>query len=110
MINSEFDSDFEEEYEEDDGLVGKDHVPPHAPTVVYDKDNPPMTVGSIYRNMAEFKLALAQHAIKNEFEYNTEKSEPGRFRAYCSRKKEEKCKWRIHASKMDDNVTIKVTL
>jgi hypothetical protein len=32
-----------------------------------------VTVGTVYRSIAEFKLALAQHAIKNEFEYNTEK-------------------------------------
>jgi hypothetical protein len=49
--------------------------------VEYDKEDPPMTVGSMYPNMAEFKLALSQHAIKNEFEYNTERSGPKRLRA-----------------------------
>lgn len=92
--DSESGSDSDEEYEEEDGLVGKDPVPSQAPVVVYYKDDPPMTVGTIYPNMSEFKLTLAQHAIKKEFEYNTEKSDPGRFRCYCSRKKEEKCKWR----------------
>ena len=29
-----------------------------------------MTVGSIYENMSCFKLALATHAIRNEFEFN----------------------------------------
>ncbi|WVZ52071.1 hypothetical protein U9M48_003164 [Paspalum notatum var. saurae] len=55
----------------------------------YDKEDPPMSVGSTYRNMEEFKLALAQHAVKNKFEYMIEKSEPSRFRAYCARKVEE---------------------
>ncbi|KAK3153585.1 hypothetical protein QOZ80_2BG0177830 [Eleusine coracana subsp. coracana] len=100
-------SDSDEEYEEEDGLVGKDPQPPHVPVVAYDKDDPPMSVGSIYENMEVFKLAIAQHAIKREFEFNIEKSDPGRFRAYCSRKNEG-CRWRIHASKMKDNVTIEV--
>jgi hypothetical protein len=55
--------------------------PNHGPYVEYDKEDPPMTVGSMYPNMAEFKLALSQHAIKNEFEYNTERSGPKRLRA-----------------------------
>lgn len=102
---SDSNSDSDEECEEEDGLVGKDYVSPHIPVVAYDKDDPPMHVGSIYPNMEVFRLAIAQHAIKNEFEFNIEKSEPGRFRAYCSKKKEG-CRWRIHASKMKDNVTI----
>jgi hypothetical protein len=43
----------------------------------------------MYPNMAEFKLALLWHTIKNEFEYNTERSGPKWLRAYCSRKEEE---------------------
>jgi hypothetical protein len=106
--DSESDYNSDEEYEEEDGLVGKDPLPPLA-IVSYDKEDPPMSVGSIYSNMQEFKLALAQHAIKHEFEYNTEKSDPGRVRAYCRRKNDEGCRWRLHASRMKDNVTIKVT-
>ena len=34
---------------------------PH--NVEYNKEDPPMTVGSIYPNMAEFKMALRQHAV-----------------------------------------------
>ena len=67
-----------------------------------------MSVGSLYPNIAEFRLALSQHAIKNEFEYNIEKSDPERLRAYCSKKEEEGCKWRLHASTYRDGVTIKV--
>lgn len=105
--DSESDSESDEEYDEEDGLVGKDHVP-LMPIVCYDRNDPPMSVGNIYPNMREFKLALNQHAIKSEFEYNIEKSDPGRVRAYCSRKKEEGCRWRLHASIMRDNTTIKV--
>jgi hypothetical protein len=73
------------EFEEEPLLIGKDSLPDHV-NVDYDKKNPPMIVGSTYANMEEFKLALAQHAIKNEFEYQWEKSDPSRYRAYCSRK------------------------
>jgi hypothetical protein len=76
--------------------------------VGYDRDDPPMSVGSLYSNMVQFRLALSQHAIKNEFEYNTEKSDPERMRAYCLRKEEEGCRWRLHASTYRDGVTAKV--
>jgi len=84
--------------------------PNHGPHVEYDKEDPPMTVGSMYPNMAEFKLALSQHAIKNEFEYNTERSGPKRLRAYCSRKEADNCPWRIHASTTADQITVMVII
>jgi hypothetical protein len=104
--DSQSDSESDVEYEEEDGLIGQDPLPP-VPIVAYDRDDPPMSVGSLYPNMAEFRLALSQHAIKYEFEFNIEKSDPDRMRVYCSRKKEDKCRWRLHASTLD-GVTIKV--
>ncbi|OEL21067.1 hypothetical protein BAE44_0017915 [Dichanthelium oligosanthes] len=47
-------------------------------------EDPPITIGTIYPNMEEFKLALSQYAIKYEFEYRTKKSAPSRFRGYCA--------------------------
>ncbi|WVZ54239.1 hypothetical protein U9M48_005065 [Paspalum notatum var. saurae] len=73
---SESESESDEDYEEEDRLIGKDPLPP-IPIVSYDRDNPSMNVGSIYPNMREFRLALAQHALKHEFEFNTEKSDQG---------------------------------
>jgi hypothetical protein len=101
------DSDSCSDFEEED-LVGKDPLPDYGVNMDYDKDNPPMKVGSTYPNMEEFRLALSHHAIKNEFEYNMQKSEPGRYIAYCSIKHEDKCPWRIHTSTIGDGVTIKV--
>ena len=74
--NSESDSmsDFDMDAEVDE--IVKDRVPSHIPDVAYNKDDPSMEEESIYPNMHEFKLALATHAIKNEFDYNIEKSEP----------------------------------
>ena len=69
--DSEFDSESDVEYVEEDGLNGKDPLPPR-PIVAYDQNDPPMSVGSEYPNTKQFKLALNQHAIKHEFEYLTE--------------------------------------
>jgi hypothetical protein len=109
-MTSKFDleSNSDEDYEEEDGLVGKDPIP--HPIVAYDKEDPPMNVGSTYMNMSEFKLALSYYAIKHEFEFNIEKSDLGRYRVYCSRKVQDGCRWRLHASTMDDKVSIKVAL
>ena len=65
--DSESDSESDVEYVEEDGLIGKDPLPPR-PIVAYDRNDPPMSVGSVYPNMKQFKLALNQHAIKHEFE------------------------------------------
>lgn len=75
--------------------------------VAYDRDDPPMSVGRLYPNLKEFRLALSQHAIKNEFEYNTKKSDLERMIAYCSRKDQEE-RWRLYASTYLDGITIKV--
>ena len=37
-----------------------------------------MEVGSTYPNINEFNLELSYYAIKHEFEYDIEKSDPGR--------------------------------
>uniref|UniRef100_A0A453FDX3 Transposase MuDR plant domain-containing protein n=2 Tax=Aegilops tauschii subsp. strangulata TaxID=200361 RepID=A0A453FDX3_AEGTS len=100
----ESEDESDEEVEEDEEV----HEAEHAPHLEYDKLDPPMTEGRKYPNMAEFKLALSQHAIKHEFEFNTEKSAPHRFRAYCSRRDENKCPWRIYASTMEDGCTVMV--
>ena len=96
------------ELEDDQELVG--HEAEHIPNREYNKEDPPMVVGSTYPSMAEFKIALSQHAIKREFEYNTEKSAPSRFRAYCSRREEDNCPWRLHASTTDDMCTVVVII
>ena len=106
--DSESDSESDVEYEDEDGLIGNDPLPP-VPIVAYDRDDPPMSVGSVYPNMKQFKLALNQHAIKHEFEYLTKKSDPGRVRAYCSKKVEEGCRWRLHARTKEDK-SLKVTI
>ena len=40
----------------------------------WDMDNPDMSVGTCYPSKTEFRLAVRQHAIVKEFEYDTEHS------------------------------------
>ena len=106
--DSEEESNSDSDYMEDDGDgTVKDKMPPHNPEVVYDKADPPMAVGSIFSDMNAFRLALATHAIRNEFEFNIQKSETRRYRAYCSGRADG-CRWRIHTSTMGDKTKVKV--
>ena len=101
----------EDEHEDEDEVSEDDEEfvrAAHGEPITYDKEDPPMTVGSSYPNMYEFKVALSQHAIKHEFEYNTVKSAPHRCTVYCSRKVEDKCPWRLHASSRSRSCTVVV--
>lgn len=61
----EGDDDGEEGEEgESDDWVAKDVEQYDIPKFVYDKDDPPMSQGSIYYSIEEFRVALSQHAIK----------------------------------------------
>ncbi|WVZ87823.1 hypothetical protein U9M48_034399 [Paspalum notatum var. saurae] len=103
---SEDEDELDVEVEKEDELVG--HEATHIPNIEYDKEDPPMTEGSTYPSMKEFKLALCMHAIKHEFEFKTDKSSQHRFRVHCSRKAIDKCPWKIYASTTDDQRTVKV--
>jgi hypothetical protein len=59
-----------------------------------NRSNPIMKIGSLYKDMKEFRLAIRQYAINNEFELGIESSSPFRYRAYC---KGGDCPWRINA-------------
>lgn len=68
---------------------------------------PTMKLNSKFPNVVDFRRALKHHALINEFEYFTEKSEPSRFTARCANIE---CKWRIHASIMQDRITFEVNI
>lgn len=85
----------------------KDREPEHMPDVDYDKKDPPMSVGTVYSDMDAFKIALATHAVKHEFNYDIKKSDIGRYRVNYSQQSEG-YSWRLHASTLRDGHTIKV--
>ena len=68
------DSNSDDESSSDDEII-KDSEPPQKPEASYNKMDPPMAVGTLYSDMASFKLALATHATKYEFHYNIEASD-----------------------------------
>lgn len=51
--------------------------------LVCKRSNPIMKVGSLYKDMNEFRLAMRQYTINNEFELVIESSAPFRYRGYC---------------------------
>ena len=79
---------------------------PNEVVITYDKDQPKMDLGTMYPSMKEFRLAVRQFAINEEFDLGTEKSDKKRFRGFC--KSSEDCPWRIVGSLQDDKCTIKV--
>ena len=99
--------DEEVEIDESSDEEVADREPEQFPDVEYDKDDPPMTVGTIYPDMASFKIALASHAVKHEFNYEIDKSDTGRYTVHCSLRNEG-CLWRLHASTSADGHGIQV--
>ena len=73
---SETEMESESKVEADEDILG--HEADHIPNIEYDMEDSPTSVGTSYPSMKEFKLALSQHAIKYEFEYNAAKSVPHR--------------------------------
>ncbi|KAK1302753.1 hypothetical protein QJS10_CPB12g00858 [Acorus calamus] len=66
----------------------------------YDPEMPSMDVGSLFPNVTEFRNALRQHCILNEFKVHYIKNDK-LFRI-------PNCPWRIHASVIQENVTFEV--
>lgn len=82
---NETDFDYESSEEDIDDEI-KDKEPENMPDAFYDKNDPPMTVGTVYSDMDAFKIALASHAVKHEFNYDIEKSDTGRYRVKCTQR------------------------
>jgi hypothetical protein len=71
----------------------------------YDKDNPSLAEGTIFPSMVDCQNALATYCINGEYDFEIDKSEPSRLRVHCTY---ERCRRRIHASKMRDSTLIQV--
>jgi hypothetical protein len=79
---------------------------PSDMVISYDKNNPPMEVGTVYPSMEEFKMAVRQFAINKEFDLGTEKSDKQRYRCYC--KSSADCPWKINGIKHKEQKTVEV--
>jgi hypothetical protein len=76
----------------DDDLVCGDKLSDEM-SVLCDWRNPVMELESRYKDIATFRLAMRQFAIKSEFELG-KASSPLKYRGYC---KGGDCPWSIHA-------------
>jgi hypothetical protein len=72
-----------------------------------DLENPTIVVGVTFGDGNTFKKAIGQYAIKGEYEIVAPYSKSKRYRGYC---KAARCKWRIHASRLQDGRTWQVHL
>ena len=67
----------------DEAAIPVDDKDPTEPVYDWDRDNPDMSLGTNYLCMSDLRLAVRHHAIVNEFELGTEKSDTTRFRGFC---------------------------
>lgn len=77
---------------------------------VTNLENPTIALNMTFEDGDTFKRAIRQYAVLNEFEIAAPYSEKTRYRGYCKGKqsKGKSCKWRIHASELQDEQTWQV--
>ena len=86
------------------GIVVDDYLPGEI-IVVHDPNRPRMALGTIYPNQQEFRLAVRQFAINEEFELDTVKTDKSRSIYGC---KAEDCPWHLVGRMQPDRHTIMV--
>ena len=79
--------------------VDVDDIAHEEPLYEWDRDNPDMSVGTVYPSMEELRLAIKQYAIKREFELVTEHSDTERYRVCCGALG---CPWKLRARTQHD--------
>lgn len=90
-----------------DDLYVDDEVGCEVLEHVNDLENPTIACGVTFEDGDTFKRAIRQFAVLNEFEIAALYSESIRYRGICkgSSSKKKRCKWRIHASQLQDGKT-----
>lgn len=78
-----------------DAAMPVDDEIPEAVNILHDANHPSMARGTVYPSMADFRLAVRQYAINEEFEFGTTKSDKLRYRVYCQGN-EGTCPWRVN--------------
>jgi hypothetical protein len=98
--------------EKDDGDVFAHHeeeevadIDPAGYSVVHDPENPDIRVGALFPDIVACRKAIRQRAIIVGFKLAKIKTDTTRFIAQCAH---ETCKWRIHASVLQDGKTAMV--
>ena len=78
---------------------------PQELNVLHDPENPKVELGAKFPDIVSFRKAIRHWAVKEGFEFCGVRTDKTRFLAKCAAKG---CPWRIHASRIFDNKTIKV--
>ena len=79
---------------------------------VTNLENPTIECGVTFEDGDTFKRAIRQYAVLKEFEIAAPYSESKRYRGHYKgfKSKKKRCKWRIHASQLQDGKTWQVSL
>ena len=93
---------------DNDAAIPTSDAIPSELVISHDKDHPKMDLGTIYPSMKEFRMAVRQFAINEEFDLGTEKSDPTRFRGFC--KSTGDCPWKINGLKHKGASTVEVKI
>ena len=75
-----------------DAAIPVDDEIPDERVMLHDPDKPCMDIGTVYPSMRDFRLAVRQFAINEEFELEIYKTDLSRFIGNCKR---EGCPWHI---------------
>jgi hypothetical protein len=73
--------------------------------ILYDPNKPSMDLGTVYPSMEEFRLAVRQYVINEEFELKIVKTCPKKYVADCI---VEGCPWHLIGNRQPDGKTIMV--
>jgi hypothetical protein len=76
--------------------------------ILHDVDHPDLKLGTLYPLMKEFRLAVRQYAINEEFELGITKSDRNRYRVYC-KGNDCTCPWKLNGSTRPDSSVMVLT-
>ncbi|XP_039787028.1 uncharacterized protein LOC120653334 [Panicum virgatum] len=101
------DSDFDSDSSVNDELLVDDEAGCDVLEHVTNLENPTIALNETFEDGDTFKRAIRQYAVLNEFEIAAPYSERTRYRGHCkgTQSKGKRCKWRIHASELQDGQT-----
>ena len=98
-------TDSEEEEENHDMLIDDEYDGEDMPEIEWNRDNPNLSKGAIYKNMHELRNALTMYCIQTNNIYDTEKNESKKLTVHCP---SPRCSWKLHATRMRGKKTVQV--
>jgi hypothetical protein len=78
-------------------LVLDEYAGEDMPTIEWDRNDPKLPPGAIFESMMDYRNALTTYCILTQNDFVIDKSEPRRLTIHCPY---ERCRWRLHASRM----------